>query len=96
MNRRELLALLGASLVPVAAGAQQKAMPVIGWTGFDNNNNAADGFRQGLRELGYIEGRNIAFEYRVPKGNDVSFAASIAELAALNVNIIATAGFPAT
>jgi putative tryptophan/tyrosine transport system substrate-binding protein len=99
VNRRDLLALFGASLLPVAAGAQQKAMPVIGWTGFDNINSATDGFRpfrQGLHELGYIEGRNIAFEYRVPKGGDVSFAASIAELAALKVNVIATAGFLAT
>jgi putative ABC transport system substrate-binding protein len=59
--------------------------------------NAAniDAFRQGLRELGYIEGRNLVIEYRSSEGRDERFAALVGELTRLNVDVIVTRGTPA-
>ena len=42
----------------------------VGWLGFRTDTIARDGLWQGLRELGYVDGKNIAFEYRFPEGND--------------------------
>jgi putative ABC transport system substrate-binding protein len=61
-------------------------------------DNAAiwDHFRQGLRDLGYIEGRNIAIEYRSAEGRPERLVAAAMELAQLPVDVIATFGSPAT
>ena len=93
-----LLVLL-ALLTPRAAEAQQAGKVYrIGFLG--NSTAALEGtlvgqFREGLRDLGYIEGRNILIEYRWADGKYERFPALIAELAALKVDVIVTAGTPA-
>src|SRR5512146_2571400 len=81
-KRRDFIAGLGsaAAVWPVAARAQ---LPLVPRIGIIDDAPIWDHFRQGLREHGYIEGRNIAFEYRVANGNADRLAAAAAELARL-------------
>src|SRR5215471_8542990 len=86
--------------VGVTAGAQQPGkIPRIGFLGNSTaalEENLVEPFRQGLRDLGYVEGRNILIEYRWAEGKYERFPTLIAELVAQKVDIIVTAGTPAS
>jgi len=94
------LARAGALMAPLVSFAQQLAK--VSRIGFLGNSTAAleanliGPFREGLRDLGYVEGRNILIEYRWAEGKYERFPALIAELIALKVDVIVTAGTPAT
>ena len=98
MKRREFITLLGgATAWPLVARAQGR-IPRVGFMGNSTaalEVNLVNSFREGLRELGYEEGRNIAIEYRWADGRYERFAALVAELIAAKVDVIVTAGTPA-
>src|SRR5436189_1377446 len=101
LKRREFIALLGgAATWPLGARAQQPRK--VARIGFLGNSTAAleanllGPFRDGLRELGYEEGRDIVIEYRWADGRYERFPVLIAELVALKVDVIVTAGTPAS
>ena len=96
MRRREFITLLGtAATWPLAARAQQQAMPVIGWlhspsaAGFANFVAA---FKKGLSEAGYIDGQNVAIEYRWGEDHNERLPALAAELVRQQVTVIVTPG----
>ena len=93
MKRREFISLLSGAAVgwPVAANAQQAAkIARIGYLGqnLTSNPQVREAFRQGLRDLGYVEGRNLVIEYRDAEGKFDRLPALAAELVALKVDVI--------
>ena len=89
---------LGPFVAPLPAGAQQPATaPRIGFLGSTGATAApqvVEAFRQGLRELGYVEGQNVAIEYRWAEGRYERFPALAAELVRLKVDVIVTGSVP--
>jgi putative ABC transport system substrate-binding protein len=96
MRRREFIILIGGAAAswPLAARAQQPAMPVIGFLGTDAAGWRpwTDAFVGRLRELGRIEGRTVAIEYRWSEGRPERAAEVAAEFVRLKVDVIVTAG----
>ena len=96
MKRRNFMTVLaGAAAYPLLAGAQQKAMPVVGFLGSTSPGQAAPfvaAFHQGLSETGYVEGQNLAIEYRWAEEHYDRLPALAADLVARQVNVIVTQG----
>ena len=97
INRRRfvLTSLAGAIAAPLAAEAQQAAK--VARIGYLSTNLASsprhhEAFRQGLRDLGYVDGRNVVIEYRDAEGKPERIPALTAELVALRVDVIVVAG----
>ena len=100
MRRRAFIAVLGsAAASPFAAHAQQKAMPVIGWLSVRSPETEdiparLGAFRRGLDEAGYVEGRNVAFEYRYTRGQEERLIDLATDLVRRQVSAIAAVSGP--
>jgi putative ABC transport system substrate-binding protein len=96
MNRREIIAGLGSAVAwPLAAGAQQAVVPVIGWLGYqsaDYYKNLTVGFLQSLKETGYVEGQNVAIEYRWAENKPDRLPVLAADLVRHRVALIMASG----
>src|SRR3972149_2659284 len=102
MNKKIAVFVFAAAIlvsVHLADAQQTKKVPRIGFLGNSTaalEANLVGPFRDGLRDLGYVEGQNIVIEYRWAEGKYERFPALIAELIASKVDVIVTAGTPAT
>jgi putative ABC transport system substrate-binding protein len=98
MRRREFLGLLGGAAAaswPPAARAQRAVMPVIGFLSGRSQDEASDdtdSFLQGLNEMGYVSGRNVALEYRWAEGRNELLPGLVADLVQRQVAVLAAVG----
>jgi len=98
-TRRQFITLLGgAAAWPLAARGQQQPMPVVGFmnvnTSAENVPDLVAAFRQGLKETGFVEGQNVAVEYRLAEGQYDRLPALATELVRRQVSVIALHGLP--
>jgi len=101
MRRRDFIKAIAGSAAgwPLAASAQQPTMPVIGFLGALSASDWAfrvEALRAGLRDLGYVQGKNIAIEFRWAEGNYDRLPTLVADLVRLKVDVIVTHGTPGT
>jgi putative tryptophan/tyrosine transport system substrate-binding protein len=97
MRRRDFIALIGSTAAawPLNGNAQQLAMPVIGLLEFGTDQLYVAGLRKGLSDSGYIEGKNLAIEYRSAEGHNDRLAALAADLVHRQVAVLVTDSTPA-
>ena len=96
LKRREVIALLGgAAAWPLQARAQRPPVRMAR-IGIIDNEPVWDSFRQGLRDLGYVENQNIAIEYRSAEDKADRLAQAARELVSIPVDVIVVTGSPAT
>jgi putative ABC transport system substrate-binding protein len=99
MRRREFIAGLGAAVWPLGARAQQLGLPVVGFligASPDGYRPILSAFRQGLQESGFVEGRNVAIEYRWADGHYDRLPSLAVELVRRPVDVIVAGGLPST
>ncbi|HEX3525275.1 MAG TPA: ABC transporter substrate-binding protein [Stellaceae bacterium] len=96
MRRRELIIGAGAAIIrPCAARSQQNALPIIGFLSSrspEDSSAQMAGFRQGLAEMSFVEGENLAIEYRWARGDYERLPALAADLVGKPVRVLATVG----
>jgi putative ABC transport system substrate-binding protein len=97
MRRRDFIKGVSGSAItwPLTARAQQPALPVVGFLGTTTPDDFASrvaAFREGLKEIGYVEGQNVVIEYRWPEGNYDRLAMLAADLVHRRVAVIAAVG----